>query len=138
QKPCLSSAPSRRSPISRLCLSAANAESLHVVGSPESIGRVMQLVVEERLQLLRTHLAASLIGAIPGESEQRDDDEDGGLHVRLIDASPTLCDPRSRGVGWLTHPGYYKTADAGYFDENGYVFVMAWTDDIIYVAVYRL
>jgi propionyl-CoA synthetase len=35
-------------------------------------------------------------------------------------------------------PGYYKTADAGYVDEDGYVFVMARTDDIINVAGHRL
>jgi propionyl-CoA synthetase len=36
------------------------------------------------------------------------------------------------------HPGYYHTADAGYVDEDGYVFVMTRTDDIINVAGHRL
>ncbi len=35
-------------------------------------------------------------------------------------------------------PGYYKTADAGYKDDDGYVFVMGRTDDIINVAGHRL
>ena len=35
-------------------------------------------------------------------------------------------------------PGYYQTADAGFIDEDGYVFVMARTDDIINVAGHRL
>ncbi|MBL0713913.1 MAG: propionyl-CoA synthetase [Desulfosarcina sp.] len=35
-------------------------------------------------------------------------------------------------------PGYYKTADAGYIDENDYVYVMARTDDIINVTGHRL
>ncbi len=35
-------------------------------------------------------------------------------------------------------PGYYKTGDAGYLDEDGYVFVMTRTDDIINVAGPRL
>ena len=35
-------------------------------------------------------------------------------------------------------PGHYKTADAGYVDEDGYVFVMSRTDDIINVAGHRL
>ena len=35
-------------------------------------------------------------------------------------------------------PGYYKTADAGFIDEEGYVYVMARTDDIINVAGHRL
>ena len=35
-------------------------------------------------------------------------------------------------------PGYYKTADAGFLDDDGYVFVMGRTDDIINVAGHRL
>jgi propionyl-CoA synthetase len=35
-------------------------------------------------------------------------------------------------------PGYYKTADAGYLDEDNYVFVMSRTDDIINTAGHRL
>ena len=35
-------------------------------------------------------------------------------------------------------PGHYKTADAGFIDEDGYAFVMARTDDIINVAGHRL
>jgi len=35
-------------------------------------------------------------------------------------------------------PGYYKTSDAGIMDEDGYLFVMARTDDIINVAGHRL
>ncbi len=36
------------------------------------------------------------------------------------------------------YPGYYKTGDAGYIDEDGYVWVMTRTDDIINVAGHRL
>ncbi|MDG2374734.1 MAG: propionyl-CoA synthetase [Woeseiaceae bacterium] len=35
-------------------------------------------------------------------------------------------------------PGFYETGDAGYIDEDGYIFVMARTDDIINVAGHRL
>ncbi|HEX2229411.1 MAG TPA: propionyl-CoA synthetase [Candidatus Binatia bacterium] len=35
-------------------------------------------------------------------------------------------------------PGYYLTADAGYKDEDGYLWVMTRTDDIINVAGHRL
>ena len=34
--------------------------------------------------------------------------------------------------------GYYATGDAGYIDEDGYIFVMSRTDDIINVAGHRL
>jgi propionyl-CoA synthetase len=35
-------------------------------------------------------------------------------------------------------PGYYQTADAGHIDEDGYLWIMARTDDIINVAGHRL
>ncbi|MDJ0850364.1 MAG: propionyl-CoA synthetase [Myxococcota bacterium] len=35
-------------------------------------------------------------------------------------------------------PGFYETADAGHLDEDGYLWVMARTDDIINVAGHRL
>ena len=35
-------------------------------------------------------------------------------------------------------PGFYATADAGYMDEDGYVYIMARTDDVINVAGHRL
>jgi propionyl-CoA synthetase len=35
-------------------------------------------------------------------------------------------------------PGFYKTGDAGYIDEDGYVFVMTRTDDVINVSGHRL
>jgi propionyl-CoA synthetase len=53
---------------------------------------------------------------------------------------PTLwnADQRFRD-GYLSEfPGYYQTADAGFRDEDGYVFVMSRTDDIINVAGHRL
>jgi propionyl-CoA synthetase len=53
---------------------------------------------------------------------------------------PTLWqqDERCKQAYFDEFPGYYKTADAGYIDEDGYVFVMGRTDDIINVAGHRL
>ena len=53
---------------------------------------------------------------------------------------PTLWNAQQRFFdAYLAEsPGYYKTADAGYIDEDGYVFVMSRTDDIINVAGHRL
>ncbi len=67
----------------------------------------------------------------------------GALVVRLPlppGTFPTLWNARQRHFdAYLSEfPGYYKTADAGYVDEDGYVFVMARTDDIINVAGHRL
>ena len=53
---------------------------------------------------------------------------------------PTLWNAEQRFLeAYMTQfEGYYSTADAGYIDEDGYVFVMARTDDIINVAGHRL
>lgn len=41
--------------------------------------------------------------------------------------------------GYLTQfPGYYCTGDGGYIDDDGYLFVMGRTDDVINVAGHRL
>ena len=55
-------------------------------------------------------------------------------------ALPTLWqqDKRMRESYLEEFPGYYKTADAGYLDDDGYVYVMSRTDDIINVAGHRL
>lgn len=53
---------------------------------------------------------------------------------------PTLWNAEERfRKSYLDHfPGYYETGDAGYIDEDGYVYVMARTDDVINVAGHRL
>ena len=53
---------------------------------------------------------------------------------------PTLwnAEERFRKSYLTTFPGYYETGDAGYIDEQGYVYIMARTDDVINVAGHRL
>ena len=53
---------------------------------------------------------------------------------------PTLwqADARFAESYLAEFPGYYKTADAGFKDDDGYIFVMGRTDDIINVAGHRL
>ncbi len=53
---------------------------------------------------------------------------------------PTLWqnDERYKSSYLKEFPGYYETADAGFIDADGYVYVMARTDDIINVAGHRL
>jgi propionyl-CoA synthetase len=55
-------------------------------------------------------------------------------------ALPTLwnADARFRSAYLEEFPGYYQTSDAGMVDEDGYLFIMARTDDIINVAGHRL
>ena len=53
---------------------------------------------------------------------------------------PTLWNADARfHKSYLEHfPGYYETGDSGYFDTDGYLYVMARTDDVINVAGHRL
>ena len=53
---------------------------------------------------------------------------------------PTLWHAEDRfRKSYLDHfPGYYETGDAGYMDEDGYLYIMARTDDVINVAGHRL
>ncbi len=69
--------------------------------------------------------------------------EIGALVIKLPlppGALPTLWNADERFVeAYLSEfPGYYKTGDAGFIDEDGYVFVMTRTDDVINVAGHRL
>jgi propionyl-CoA synthetase len=53
---------------------------------------------------------------------------------------PTLWqnDVRFKESYLTEFPGYYKTSDAGFKDQDGYLFIMGRTDDIINVAGHRL
>jgi len=53
---------------------------------------------------------------------------------------PTIWqNPQRFKLGYLnTFPGYYLTGDGGYIDDDGYLFIMGRTDDVINVAGHRL
>ena len=53
---------------------------------------------------------------------------------------PTLwnADERYKKTYMSNYEGYYQTYDAGHIDEDGYVWIMSRTDDIINVAGHRL
>jgi propionyl-CoA synthetase len=86
-----------------------------------------------------------------------------GFNVQILDASGWPLAPNTHGAiaiklplppsclntiwgdsgrffsGYLSeYPGYYCSGDGGYLDEDGYLFVMGRTDDIINVAGHRL
>jgi propionyl-CoA synthetase len=68
--------------------------------------------------------------------------EEGPICVKLPlppGTLPTLWDNDDRYVSsYLSaFPGYYLTGDGGYLDEDGYLFVMGRTDDVINVAGHR-
>jgi propionyl-CoA synthetase len=67
----------------------------------------------------------------------------GSIAIRL--PMPPGCLPTlwNNDAGYETsyltkHPGHYLTGDAGYKDEDGYVYIMSRVDDIINVAGHRL
>ena len=53
---------------------------------------------------------------------------------------PTLWGDDDRYIAsYLSdHPGYYTSGDGGFIDEDGYVYVMGRTDDVVNVAGHRL
>jgi len=53
---------------------------------------------------------------------------------------PTLwnADERYKKTYMKTYEGYYLTYDAGHIDDDGYIWIMSRTDDIINVAGHRL
>jgi len=81
--------------------------------------------------------------ALDPDGNQVPPGEVGALCVRLPmppSAAPSLWNAEERFVkAYLAgFPGFYETADAGFVDADGYVHVMARTDDIINVAGHRL
>jgi propionyl-CoA synthetase len=76
-------------------------------------------------------------------NEEVEDGEIGAICVKLPmppSSLPTLWnkDALFREKYLVEFPGYYTTSDAGYKDADGYLFIMARTDDIINVAGHRL
>ncbi|QRZ60992.1 propionyl-CoA synthetase [Rothia sp. ZJ932] len=69
--------------------------------------------------------------------------EEGNLALKLPlppGTLPTLWrnDERYRSSYLETFDGYYATGDSGYIDDDGYVYVMGRTDDVINVSGHRL
>ncbi len=69
--------------------------------------------------------------------------QEGAVAIRLPlppGTLPTLWNADERFVeSYLSaYPGHYLSGDGGYFDEDGYLFVMGRTDDVINVAGHRL
>ena len=79
----------------------------------------------------------------PETHEQVSPGQIGALVVKLPlppGTLPTLWQNDGRYIeSYLEEfPGFYKTADAGFIDDEGYAYIMARTDDIINVAGHRL
>jgi propionyl-CoA synthetase len=102
------------------------------------------------IELLPVKLGSPSV-AMPGYDIRVLDDEGtavppgtlGAIAVRLPlppGCLPTLWNADDRFVrSYLSRfPGYYETGDAGMLDEDGYLYIMARTDDVINVAGHRL
>ncbi|MCB9079846.1 MAG: propionyl-CoA synthetase [Anaerolineaceae bacterium] len=77
------------------------------------------------------------------EGNQVDSGTIGSIVIKLPMAPGNLPTLWNNDEGYVKSylsgfPGYYTTADAGYIDQDGYVWIMARTDDIINVAGHRL
>lgn len=67
----------------------------------------------------------------------------GAIAVKLPlppSSLPTLwnADARFKSAYLEAFPGYYNTGDAGMIDEDGYIYILSRTDDVINVAGHRL
>jgi propionyl-CoA synthetase len=83
------------------------------------------------------------VSVVDAEGTEVKQGEIGNIVIRLPlppGCLPTLWNDDDGFVtSYLTDfPGYYKTADAGFEDEDGYFWIMTRTDDIINVAGHRL
>jgi propionyl-CoA synthetase len=83
------------------------------------------------------------VAVLDPDGDELPPDEIGAIGIRLPmppGSLPNLWEAEERFVKTYLSgfPGYYETADAGYKDESGYLYVMARTDDIINVAGHRL
>ena len=80
---------------------------------------------------------------LDGDGKPLPPGEEGNLAIKLPMAPGTLAglwedDERFVSSYMTVFEGYYSTGDGGYIDEDGYVFVMGRTDDVINVAGHRL
>ena len=95
--------------------------------------------------------AGSVCKPVPGydvqivdaAGEPRGPSEEGDVVIRL--PLPPGCLPtvwgdhqRYQDAYLSQYEGYYNTGDEGYFDDDGYLFIMGRTDDVINVAGHRL
>ena len=109
-----------------ICANCLGLEPLPVV--PGSPGQPVPGYVVAALDAKGNAVASGDVGALVIESPLPP-----GTFTSLWNA-----DDRYEETYFRNFPGYYETGDAGYIDENGYVFVMSRTDDVINVAGHRL
>ena len=79
----------------------------------------------------------------PGSSREMPPGENGAIALRL--PLPPGCLPTlwRNDEGYIEsylreYDGYYQTGDAGHLDDDGYLYIMSRTDDLINVAGHRL
>jgi len=109
-----------------ICANCLGLEPLPVV--PGSPGQPVPGYVVAALDAKGNAVASGDVGALVIESPLPP-----GTFTSLWNA-----DDRYEETYFRNFPGYYETGDAGYIDDNGYVFVMSRTDDVINVAGHRL
>jgi len=109
-----------------ICCNCLGIEQLPIV--PGSPGRPVPGYRVNVLDSSGNSVAPGEIGALVVESPLPP-----GTFTTLWNADDRFLDSYFK-----TFPGYYETGDAGYIDENGYVFVMERTADVINVAGHRI
>ncbi|MCU0297173.1 MAG: propionyl-CoA synthetase [Candidatus Nanopelagicales bacterium] len=83
------------------------------------------------------------VQVLDGEGHPVPAGTEGNIVIRLPlppGTLPTLWNADARYInGYLSaFPGYYTTGDGGFLDDDGYLYVLGRTDDVINVAGHRL
>ena len=83
------------------------------------------------------------VKALDEEGSVVDPGEEGSLVFRSPLPPGSLStvwgdEKRFQDSYWKRFPGFYLTGDSGYFDKDGFAYVMGRTDDVINVAGHRL
>jgi fatty-acyl-CoA synthase len=126
------------------CIQVFKCGFVQMYGMTETTGTIVALPPEDHVEGLERMRSAGK--AMPG------------IELAILDPDGNRLPPRQVGeiatrsghnmVGYWNLPeatartlgsdGWLRTGDAGYMDEDGYVYVMARTDDVINVAGHRL
>ncbi|EDO49293.1 predicted protein [Nematostella vectensis] len=111
------------------------AITAHTVG----LGRPM----DEKLETTGKAVPGYNVKILREDMTEADRGELGQICVKLPMPPGTMgtlwrADERFKKTYFEKYPGYYDSSDAGVMDEDGYVSIMARTDDVINVAGHRI
>ena len=116
----------------------ADGDGLGHCGNPIGLGQLPSSAARPCLPMPGYDVGVLDDGGHPVATASRQYRHQAAASARLLCRPLWNADARFGPSYLVEFPGYYKTADAGYIDADGYLSVMGRTDDIINVAGHRL